>query len=206
MNKNKAWQGAIQVRPTEADEALTEQEVMFVEAYVSNGGNGSQAVKDAGYEQVPTYMQNVLLKKPAVRAAIEAKRDLVIKTNGATVAWAVMNRLMVDPNTPHQVQFQAARWTLEASGHGLSAIAASLQMGLRERNKSIGELPVSELMEIVERGAEKFNNLNGAVKRAIKAHENTINLPNDDKGRKAAETDQGPPAGGDGSTGQAQGG
>ena len=177
MSNPKEWKGSIQIRPTENDEKLTEQEIMFVEAYVANGGNGSQAVTDSGYEQVPSYMQNVLLKKPAIRSAIEAKRDMVIKTNGASKAWAVMDKLMTDPSTPHQVQFQAARWTLEASGHGLSAIAASLSMGLRERNKSIHDIPVSELMDIVERGAEKFNNLNGAVKKAIKAHENTLEIP-----------------------------
>lgn len=203
----KEWKGPIQRAPTEADEPLTQQEIDFVEAFVSNGGNGAQAVRDAGYTQVPSYMQNILLKKPSIRDAIQAKRDLVIKTNGASQAWAVMNKLMTDPNTPHQVQFQAARWTLEASGHGLAAIAASLQLGLKERNKSIGELPISELMEIVERGADKFNTLNGAVKRAVKVHENTINIEtNESKRGTTSETNQGPGAGGDGSPGKAEGG
>ena len=81
-----------------------------------------------------------------------------IKTGGATKAWEVMQNLLTDPSAPAQVRFQAARWTLEASGHGLSAIAAALQLG-RGNKKDQQEMTVSELQEVVERGRKQLESM-----------------------------------------------
>ena len=146
------WKGGIIVRK-ESDINLTEQQEKFVEAYVANGGNADAAGKLAGHTN-----GNQLLLNHNVREAIELKRDMEIKTGGATKAWEVMQNLLTDPSAPAQVRFQAARWTLEASGHGLSAIAAALQLG-RGNKKDQHEMTVSELQEVVERGRKQLESM-----------------------------------------------
>lgn len=169
------WKGGIQ-RAAQSGE-LNVLEIAFCEQYVRNGGNGAQAVRDAGYQCTPENSKTQardLLQRPRVREHIEAIRDMDIKTVGATKAWSVINRLMDDPAAPAQVQFQAARWTLEASGHGLSAVAASLHLGLQRSKKPLAEMTVEELQEFVERGRRTFESMNQAVKTVVGHHEKVI--------------------------------
>jgi hypothetical protein len=132
MRKNKTdkdqWKGGIIIRHDTEQSTLNQQQLAFVDAYVANGGNALQAAKSAGYADGGSK----LLENHKVREAIELKRDMEIKTAGATKAWEVMQSMMTDPSAPAQVRFQAARWTLEASGHGLSAVAAALQLKARQ--------------------------------------------------------------------------
>jgi Terminase small subunit/Histidine kinase len=146
------WKGGIIVR-RDGDINLTEQQEKFVNAYVANGGNADAAGKLAGHTN-----GSMLLLNHNVREAIELKRDMEIKTGGATKAWEVMQSLLTDPAAPAQVRFQAARWTLEASGHGLSAIAAALQLG-KGNKKDQHEMTVSELQEVVERGRKQLESM-----------------------------------------------
>lgn len=143
------WKGGIIVRHN-VEDALTEKQKAFVALYVLNGGNASAAGRDCGIEQGQKELDNHL-----IRQAIEARRDKQIKTQGATQAWNVMQNLMADPNSPAQVRFQAARWTLEASGHGLAAIAAALQMN-KAGGKDQHEMSVSELQELVDKARQQL--------------------------------------------------
>jgi len=160
------WKGGIIVRK-DSDINLTEQQEKFVQAYVANGGNASEAGKLAGHSN-----GGQLLLNHNVREAIELKRDMEIKTGGATKAWEVMQSLLTDPTAPAQVRFQAARWTLEASGHGLSAIAAALQLG-RGNKKDQHEMTVSELQEVVERGRKQLESMRQVISD-VKALEDAI--------------------------------
>ena len=68
-----------------------------------------------------------------------------------------------------ETRFQAARWTLEASGHGLSAVAASIQLGMKKSGKKdLAELSVSELEEFIKRGKETFDGLKSATIHDVK--------------------------------------
>ena len=151
------WKGGIILRKDVEHLALTEQQEKFVEAYVANGGNATEAGKLAGHTN-----GSQLLTSHKVREAIELKRDTEIKTGGATKAWEVMQSLLTDPTAPAQVRFQAARWTLEASGHGLSAIAAALQLG-KGGKKDQHEMTVSELQEVVERGRKQLESMRQVI-------------------------------------------
>lgn len=161
-NANKdTWKGKLQVTPLSFghNEPLTEQELNFVELYVLNGGDANQAAKDAGYEDTK-LASRTNLNDARVRTAIELKRDTEIKTMGATRAWSVIEQLMVDPATPAAVKLQAAKWTLEASGHGLSAVAASIQLGMKKAGKKdLSEMSVSELEEFIRKGKDTFDTL-----------------------------------------------
>jgi hypothetical protein len=151
------WKGGIILRKDVEHLALTEQQEKFVEAYVANGGNAHEAGKIAGHTN-----GSLLLTSHKIREAIELKRDTEIKTGGATKAWEVMQSLLTDPTAPAQVRFQAARWTLEASGHGLSAIAAALQLG-KGNKKDQHEMTVSELQEVVERGRKQLESMRQVI-------------------------------------------
>ena len=166
------WKGGLIIRH-ETESALPPQHEAFVEAYVKNGGNAAAAAVAAGYDQ---SHGKVLVTNHKVREAIELKRDIEIKTTGATKAWEVMQSLLTDPAAPAQVRFQAARWTLESSGHGLSAVAAALQLGMGSK-KQPHEMSASELAEIVERGTKQLESMRQAAKLAEKTIDVTPTPP-----------------------------
>jgi len=170
-----AWKGELQAKPAPGSAQLTDQELGFCEIYVGNGGDARLAAEGAGYAD-PGLAAKALLADPRIREVVEIKRDVEIKTAGATRAWAVIQQLMVDPSSPAQVRFQAAKWTLEASGHGLSAVAASLQLGLKQSGKQLHQMSVSELEEFVTRGRATFDHLKSAVKAGVSQKNGVIDL------------------------------
>lgn len=166
VNQRKdSWKGELQVRP-ESSAQLTDQELAWVQAYVGNGGDARAACKVTGLADA-----GELLARPAIREAIELRRDTEIKTAGATRAWSVIEQLMTDPAAPAQVRLQAAKWTLEASGHGLSAVAASLQLGIKRSGKPLAEMSVTELEEFITRGRATFDSMRQTVKAVVSAHD-----------------------------------
>ena len=179
MRKNKTdkdqWKGGIIIRHDTEQSTLNQQQLAFVDAYVANGGNALQAAKSAGYADNGSH----LLQNHKVREAIELKRDMDIKTAGATKAWEVMQSMMTDPAAPAQVRFQAARWTLEASGHGLSAVAAALQLG-KAGKKDQHEMSLSELADVVEKGRKQLDSMRQVVDD-LKAMDGAVEIDPDEK-------------------------
>jgi hypothetical protein len=151
---------------------LTEMQAKFVEAYVENGGNGTQAAITAGYSQDCARVQaQQNLERPKIRLAVEQLRDQKIKTDGATRAWQTMYNMLNDPSAPAQARFQAARWVLEASGHGLSAVAAGLQLGLQRSKKDLSQMSIHELEELIRQGQATFESVKTTVKTVVRGHE-----------------------------------
>ena len=131
----------------------------FVRCYVNNGGNGSQAARDAGYSVWRSDAHAwELLKKPHVRAAIWLEREKVIKCNLASLGALTMRQLMQDDDTPAHVRFQAARWSLEAAGH----VAAQKSLGLPTADKALGEMTIAELEEFTKTGTKALEQLKQA--------------------------------------------
>lgn len=167
------WKGGV-IMKHDVEVTLNPQQAAFVDAYVANGGNALAAAKSAGYADGGHH----LIANHKVREAIELKRDIDIKTTGATQAWQVMQSLLTDPTAPAQVRFQSARWILEASGHGLSAVAAAIQMG-KQAGKDQHEMSVSELAEVVERGRKQLESMRQVVTE-LQAVDNAVDLKADD--------------------------
>lgn len=168
-----SWKGELQAKPGPGAAQLSDQELQFCDFYIGNGGDAKLAAEAAGFDPGAAKQ---LLADARVREVIEIKRDTDIKTAGATRAWAVIQQLMVDPSSPAQVKFQAAKWTLEASGHGLSAVAASLQLGLKQSGKQLHQMSVSELEEFVTRGRQTFDTLKSAVKAGLPGKNEVLDL------------------------------
>ena len=175
--QGSAWKGGVTVNDADtgrivATMTLTEMQAKFVEAYVENGGNGTQAAITAGYSQDCARVQaQQNLERPKIRLAVEQLRDQKIKTDGATRAWQTMYNMLNDPSAPAQARFQAARWVLEASGHGLSAVAAGLQLGLQRSKKDLSQMSIHELEELIRQGQATFESVKTTVKTVVRGHE-----------------------------------
>ena len=139
--------------------ALTEKQAAFVEGFVSGGLSASEAAKRAGFVGENEGWR--LVRIPAVQAAIGSARSALISGDGARLAWRTMARLMEDGSgSPPAVQFQAARWVLEASGQGLAARIA--ERGV-EPERALAEMSLGELEGFIARGRAALSGLRSAA-------------------------------------------
>ena len=60
---------------------------------------------------------------------------------------------------------------LEASGHGLSAVAAGLQLGLQKSKKDLSQMSIHELEELIRQGQATFESVKTTVKTVVRGHE-----------------------------------
>lgn len=122
----------------------------FVTRVVSNGGNQAQAAREAGYSADRTDGWK-LMQLPHV----QAERERAIQ-GGANFAWQTMQSLM-QPGVKEQVRFQAARWVLEAAGHGLAVRA--IDAGGLHYEKPLAELTLAELDALIAESSAKITAL-----------------------------------------------
>ncbi len=101
-------------------DTLTEQQRAFVEAFCTNGGDAKRASREAGYSS--PHAPSRLLGLTQVRHAVSLNLERQVKGEGASLAWGCVMHILRDPATPSAVRFQAARWTLEASGIGVAKV------------------------------------------------------------------------------------
>lgn len=174
VNERKdLWKGELQVRP-EGNQPLTDQQEAWVAAYVDNGGDALKAADASGLSREDG---KALLKDARARAAVELRRDTEIKTRIASKALSKMEEILDDPAAPAHVKATVAKWFLEASGHGLSAVAASLQLGLKKQSEAdLHKLSVSELEEIALRGRKAWEAMRGAASKVLTEGHQTIDV------------------------------
>ena len=143
--------------------ALTEKQAAFVEGYVSGGLSAGEAARRAGFLGEAESWR--LVRIPHVQAAIHAARAALISGDGARLAWRTMSRLMEEGSgSPPAIQFQAARWVLEASGQGLAARIA--ERGI-EPERALAEMSLGELEAFIARGREALGGLRSAALSAV---------------------------------------
>ena len=130
---------------------LTDQQAKFVEHF-SQGVNARQAATIAGYNQ-PDEAAHRLRRLPHIQRAITEEQTRRIAIDGSQLAWETMQRLMRDEDAPAQVQFQCARWTLEAAGQGLAARAQRAGLAT-PGGKSLTEMTSGELERYIAEGRE----------------------------------------------------
>ena len=140
--------------------ALTEKQAAFVAHFVGGGLRQTEAAAAAGYAS-PREEAWGLIRNPAVQAEIAKARAALISGDGARLAWRTMARLMEDGSgSPPAVQFQAARWVLEASGQGLAARIA--ERGI-EPERALAEMSLGELETFISRGRAALSGLRSAA-------------------------------------------
>ncbi len=95
-----------------------EQQAVFVREYVSNGGNGSEAARLAGYsEKSAGKYAYELLQKPHVLFAVHAEQARVIGSEAATLAVGVIVGILKDEDAKSSVRLDAAKAALALAGH-----------------------------------------------------------------------------------------
>lgn len=94
---------------------LTRKQDTFIEAYVANGGHGTQAAKDAGYAEKSAHVESCrLLRNPLIVQEIYRRTTLAI---GASVprAFRTIERLSSEAKSEY-VQLEASRDLLDRVG------------------------------------------------------------------------------------------
>lgn len=130
-----------------SSDTLTDQQRRLVGEYVRNGGNAQAAGDVAGYSRNSVY---ATMRLPHVREAVQTALDVALRTEGATLAWGCVRQMLVDQTVPANVRLQAAKFTLEHAGIGLSAQQARL--GLPVNNRPLVDLDEAGLAAFVEAG------------------------------------------------------
>ncbi len=136
------------------DGALTAKQRSWVVAYVANGGNGTLAAEMAGYDY-PREAACKAMQNPQVMAAVRRERSMVLES-GACLALGVMQKLMADDDINPETRFKAARWTLEAAGHGA---VHSAKLPAEVEDKPLSEMSIAELDAFINQGHDTLSKL-----------------------------------------------
>lgn len=139
---------------------LTEQQKAFVVSFVMNGGKRQQAAKDAGYSD-PRTCSHRLLQQPHIKEAIKAERDAQLQGDMASMGIDTIRELLSDKEASAHVRLQAAKWVLEACGHGAVNRTAESNIPLSE--KPLHEMTIEELDDIIRGSTEKIVELNSVA-------------------------------------------
>lgn len=142
---------------------LTEKQAAFVTAYVLAGEtSASQAALAAGYKNGHTGYD--VLTSPAVQRVLHDYRERLIKTEGAQLAYAAMIRILKPGGAPPSVQVQAAKYMLDAAGHGAKDDP--------HRSKDLHEMTADELQEAIEK-MDGLINAKAEAAKPIEVKQNT---------------------------------
>jgi len=94
------------VKKRKSPKALTHKQQLFINHYLANGGNGTQAAKSAGYKGSYKTLNQVAmdnLEKPIIKKELDKERNRLKKITNATtenkrkMLWEAANRSMNDP-------------------------------------------------------------------------------------------------------------
>lgn len=124
---------------------LSEKQAEFVKHY-SNGMSQTQAAKLAGYSSPGTDAWRLLRTQPVIDA-ISREMHQRLMTEGQQAALGFMLKAPANEKLPGAVRFQAAKWVMEAAGHGLAAQRAAL--GLPPEDKPLSEMSTEELDSLI---------------------------------------------------------
>ncbi len=135
---------------------LNEQQAAFVREYVSNGGNGAAAARDAGYSEVSAgkYAYQ-LLEKPHVQDAIHREQRRVLSGPLASMALRVLKGFLDDENAPYGVRADAAKAVLDRGGLG----PVKAEPDKADESSDLEDLSIAQLEQLVKRNREILDRL-----------------------------------------------
>ncbi len=83
--------------------------MLFVDAYIKNGGNASKAVIEAGYSENGAKVQgNALLTNPNISKAIQERKESISQQMGITEEFAIKELIDIRAKAEEAKQFSAA--------------------------------------------------------------------------------------------------
>lgn len=153
-------------------EGLTPQQRTFVAEFVSGNGDKTRAARIAGYAD-PGREVFRLLSNPNVLKAVHDARARLLDGDLATVALSTMRDLM-DKKNPGNVRFQAAKYILDAAGHGAKSDEG--------RERPLNEMSADELSAFITKLDEAHSKIADNALPARKVIENGQGTNGDNAG------------------------
>jgi hypothetical protein len=140
--------------------SLTERQNLFIQSYVSNGGNAINASKDAGITRQSGYR---MLSLAHIKTEIQNQIDKELKTQGISIAWGCIRGLIEDASTPSNIRLNASKWVLEHAGFGLAG--ASLRVGVQAWTKNLVDLSEVELEGLISEQKNAISDIELSVRQ-----------------------------------------
>ncbi len=139
--------------------SLTSKQLAFVFA-VGEGATASAAARSAGYAHGSSQSLRVqasrLSNDPQIQRAIFDHRQRRLQGTMASKALACLEGVVDDTAAPPAARIQAAKWILEAAGHGVAAQSLQLRGGLTSADKPMSEWSLAELEEMVRKSEREL--------------------------------------------------
>ena len=149
---------------------LTAQECAFVFSYCQSG-NAELAKRTSGY--TTTTGGHMILRRPAVAAAVRAEITRLLATEGATIAYSGLARIARDTKAPAAAQVAAQKALLQAAG-----LLEAPQQG--KEVKSINDMSRDELRDYIESKREEVNRFEAELaNRAANIGSGSTSQPSD---------------------------
>ncbi len=145
---------------------LTDKQQEFAAAYVSCGGNASEAARLAGYSQASARQIGGRLSRDAkVQRMIRQEQQRVIGGRLCSQALGVLESIMLDPSAPAGARVDAAKSLLDRGG--LPAIPANLIVqDTVNADRALTEMSLEDIQSFVLAGREKLALLKAQVGEA----------------------------------------
>lgn len=145
-------------------EGLTSKQALFVKALVAGRKQGEAAVV-AGYVGYPDSNASRLVRLPHIQRAIQRETERRLLVEGIPSALEFMVNAPGNVKLPGAVRFQAAKWVMEAAGHGLAAQRAAL--GLPGDDTPLDQMSPAALEEFLRAGLGAMEQLRAQRARTI---------------------------------------
>ena len=150
--------------------ALTDKQEAFARA-VADGATASKAARMAGYADNTassiTTQASRLAHDPNVRRAIHNYREDRLSGPMASKALSCLESVMDDTAAPPAARLQAARWILEAAGHGVAAQSLQLRAGSVVADRPMSDWSLAELEAMVAQREGELEGLRPVSARSI---------------------------------------
>ena len=133
----------------------TELQHKFIQSIVYEGVSGAEAARRAGYSPVSARQTaSQLLSQPNVQNAIRNEQFKFLNGQLASKALKALEAVIDDPEAPHGAKVQASIAVLERSGLHFNTIQQDPLI-----SKSLGEMSLDELNQLVKNSSFKLSNL-----------------------------------------------
>ena len=138
---------------------MNDSQCKFVESYVANAGNATQAAIAAGYS--PHSARQIgarLTKNPSVQRMIREEQQRLIGGRLCSKALQVLEQIMDDSEAPYGARVDAAKTVLDRGG--IPAIPAALiASGMLIEGKPVQAMTKDELLNFVSKGNEELKRI-----------------------------------------------
>lgn len=136
---------------------LTQKQKEFARC-LALGMNATQAAKAAGYADNSSQALRTQASRnnalPAVQAEAHAQREKLLTGVLASKAIAALEFVLDSPDSPAPAKVAAARFVLEAAGHGLEAKKLLHRIGEGD-DRAVSQLSAADLERLVLMAAEQ---------------------------------------------------